>query len=117
MRRRKKRVVYMAHPVSGDVENNISNAKRWYRWIIDNHDVAVLANWIIDCELYDNNTDYEASLQRDEEIACRCDEVWLVGGRISEGMRREANAAENAGVTVVDLTKMGYEPPEVTSND
>jgi len=111
---RKIRVVYMAHPVSGDVEANLARAKRWYKWITDNYKVGVVADWIINCEIYDdsNPADREAGLLVCEEIASRCDEIWLVGGVVSNGMAREAEAAEAAGVTVVDLSAAGAEPPE-----
>lgn len=102
------KIIYMAHPVSGDVENNLAKARRWYKWISSNYDVIVLANWIVDCEVFDNSTDYDAVLRKDEEIVRRCvDELWLVGGEISPGMKRESVAAS----VVKDLTHLGAEPP------
>jgi hypothetical protein len=54
---------------------------------------------------------------RDLGLACdfalieRCDELWLVGGRVSPGMALEAEHARKHGVTVADFTHAGYEPP------
>lgn len=28
-------VLYVAHPVSGDVEANLARARRWLRWLVD----------------------------------------------------------------------------------
>jgi len=106
------KVIYMAHPVSGDVEGNLAKARIWYKWICDNYpEVAVVASWIVDCEVYDNGSSeqYDISLKRDQAIVSRCDEIWLCGARVSNGMNLEAYAAIAAGKIVRDLT--GYELP------
>ena len=41
------RLIYLAHPYASDPINNLARAKRWYKWIIDNHpDVCVIAPWL-----------------------------------------------------------------------
>ncbi len=45
-------------------------------------------------------------MARQLEIIARCDEVWLVGGRVSSGMAAERDVAKIA----VDLTRFGEEP-------
>lgn len=102
----------MAHPVSGDVQGNLARAKRWLAWLLREYPGAVvIAPWIHDIEalpLKDARpADRELGLMRCETIAARCDLVILVGGRISEGMRREAAV----GRDVLDLTTLGEEPP------
>jgi hypothetical protein len=57
----------------------------------------------------------EDGLRRDCAVVAKCDEVWLVGGRISAGMLREATAARWAGRAVFDFTKLGDEPPATTT--
>jgi len=111
-----KRVIYMAHPVSGDVEANLARARRWLLWIYREHpDTAVVCNWILDCEILDdsNPDDRSMGLRHDLAIIERVDAVWLVGGRVSEGMQAEADHAATVGVDVVDCTYLGTEPPAV----
>lgn len=107
----------MAHPVSGDVAANLERAKRWVRWIEESHpDVAVVASWITECEIWDddNQEHRDAGLARDLAVLARCDEVWLVGPAISRGMRIEADRARARGIPVLDLTIAGcVEPPAV----
>jgi hypothetical protein len=110
------RVVYMAHPVSGNVEENLARARRWVRWIYDHYpNVVVLAHWIVDCEVLDdaNPAHREKGLAHDFAIIRRCDEIWLVGGRVSEGMGLEsAYATDDCGLPALDLTYLGPEPPQ-----
>ena len=114
MKRPGLRVVYLAHPVSGDVPGNLARARRWLAWAIAAHaDVAPIAPWITQCEVQDDAHEKQRArgLRDDCAVVARCDELWLVGGRISAGMRLERVAAEDAGVLVVDLTRLGEEPP------
>lgn len=108
------RVIYLCHPVSGDVENNLARARRWVRWIYDTQPgVAVLCMWVIDCEvLDDSNPAHRAvGLEHDFAILERCDEVWAVGGRLSSGMLMEIEHGLGHNVPFLDLTQLGEEPP------
>ncbi len=105
--------IFLSHPVRGDIPANLARAKRWILWCY-RQGVSVVATWLIDCELLDDSdlAEREAGLRRNVELVSRCDELWLVGGRISEGMQREADAARAAGIPVRDLTHFGEEPPQ-----
>jgi len=101
------RVVYMAHPLSGDVEGNIRRAKQMLRDLEEKHpDVAIVATWITECEVWDdsNPEHREAGLRRDLAVIAKCDELWLTGPEISAGMMREAAKATELGIPVTDLT-------------
>lgn len=106
------RVIYMAHPYGGKPEN-LARAKRWMRWIEETQPVAVNASWILECEIWDdaNPDERSAGLRRDIANIRRCDEIWAVGGRVSEGMGVEINAAAEYNIPLMDLTAFGEEPP------
>jgi hypothetical protein len=112
----KMKVIYLCHPVSGDVAGNLANAKLWVRWVEENYPVAVVASWITECEIWDddNPEHRKAGLARDLAVIERCDAVWLVGGRISSGMAAEAAHAEKFGLPINDLTNLGASPPSLT---
>lgn len=107
------KVWYMAHPVAGDVPGNIARAKRWFRWLVKAvpGDVCVIAPWLETLEwCAEDDGDpavRERAMQRNVVLANLCDAVVLVGGRVSAGMQREADAAKE----VRDLTCLGEEPP------
>lgn len=111
------KVIYLCHPVSGDVPANLARAKRWVRWVESNHPVAVVASWITECEIWDDDDPEQraAGLIRDLAVLERCDEVWLVGGRISHGMEIESAHARQHGIRVVSLVELGAEPPKAAA--
>jgi len=107
-------LIYLAHPVSGDVAANLARARRWLLWCYRTRpDLAFVSQWILDCEILDdaNPTDRQLGLEHDFAIIERCDAVWLVGGRVSAGMAMEAAHALARGIHVRDFTHLGEEPP------
>lgn len=112
------RVIYFAHPLGAPTKEgiaaNLARAKRWVRWIHDNFkDVAVVAQWLITCEvLDDHNPDHRAQgMRMNKAIIPTCREFWMAGGRISNGMGDEQVIALEHRLHVFDLTWLGEEPP------
>lgn len=111
------KILYLAHPVSGDVRGNIDRALRWLAFLQRTMpENAITAPWVSNLLAGDDDSDpaqRERGLVNCCAIASRFDGVVLVGGRVSAGMARERVAVEQAGGLVVDLTWMGEEPPDV----
>ncbi len=102
---------YMAHAYGGNPEN-LARAQRWLRYLNRKHfPVNVfVAPWIEWCIAVPETPENRAAgLAMDIAEVARCDAIWLVGGRISDGMRTEMAHAK----VVVDLTHLGDEPPSV----
>lgn len=112
---KKLRVIYVAHPVSGDVRGNVNRALRWLRWLMERTPGAVfVAPWIEALLAGADDSDpvqRERGLRDNLEIIKRCDALVLVGGRVSTGMRIELNYAWLHGHACIDLTHLGAEPP------
>ena len=101
------RVVYMAHPVSGDVEGNLAKARAFVRQLEEAHpDVAIVASWITECEGWDDADPEQraAGLCRDMAVLGKCDELWLMGPHVSSGMALEEDHARSLGIKVLDKT-------------
>lgn len=112
------KVIYLAAPLGAatreGIEANKARARRWIRWVYDHFDdVAVVADWIITCDVLDDFDPAHRArgLRMNAVIIPRCDEFWMVGGRISNGMRGELEIAVAAHRWVRDFTALGEEPP------
>jgi hypothetical protein len=93
---------------------NLSRAKRWLKWLQDEHaDDAVIAPYLTWCELYDDADAEQRArgLRRSLLAMTRCDELVLCGGRMSAGMQREKGSAITGRIAVTDLLGLGEEPP------
>jgi hypothetical protein len=120
-------VCYLAHPIAAPtqqgVDDNIARAKRWYRWACDSYpDRAFVMNYLVDIEVYagtdvqiKDEPDHESrqrGLDRDDAVIARCNEFWILCG-ISAGVERGRKTASRSWLTIVDLTALGDEPPDV----
>jgi hypothetical protein len=83
------------------------------QWIEQGNNVSVCADWIIKLEGWEDDgpEDRERNILRNLAVIERCEEIWLVGSRISEGMRLELEHARKHGLAVVDLTGEGSDWP------
>lgn len=108
------KVVYMAHPVAGNVDDNLIKARAWFKWIEDKYtNVVVVANWILECELFGDEDPKarERGIRRSCAVLERCDELWLVGPHISKGMAEERDRAAAKEMRIRDLTLLGLDWP------
>lgn len=114
------KVVYLAHQLGAghDREANRQRAMLWVAWATLAHPVAVVADWItLSGVLAETPANREIGLASDLALVARCDEVWLVGGRVSPGMELEAAEARRLGKPVIDLTHLGPMPPRFFDRD
>jgi hypothetical protein len=106
------KVVYIAAPFTAPTkegrEANRARAARWVAWAA-RQGVSPVATWIVlTGELEETQENRELGLAVDCAAVECCDEMWLVGGRVTSGMEREGRHAK----VVVDLTSFGEEPPD-----
>ncbi len=107
----KMKIVYIAHPYENN-QANLINAESWVGYLIRRFNIAPICSWISWCKTL--SEDYrEMGLTINKELIRRCDELWMVGGRISTGMKIEKEFAELMGIPVTDLTHLGYEVPKL----
>lgn len=103
-------IVYLAHPLGTGPErtSNQAKAKDWLKWAIENFpNHGFVADWILWSEvLPESPVNRAAGLAFDCELIKRCDELWLCGDHISEGMQSEWDAAIAAGKYILDLTHL-----------
>lgn len=104
------KIVYIAHPIGGDVANNINKIYAIIREInLTNNDVVPFAHYLVDCECLDDDVpeERERGIKNDMELFSRkfIDELWLYGDRISNGMIAEIGVCEQLNIPVVFKSK------------
>lgn len=97
----KKKLVYIASPYSGEIEKNVAFAKAACKYAIE-QDCAPIAVHLIYPQLLDDGVpkERETGLQLGIQVLNVCDELWLCGETISEGMQGEWDAAVRRGLPV-----------------
>lgn len=109
--------IYVAHPMRAETKEgmqaNRANAALWVAWVF-NLGYAPVCSWItITGHIEDSQDNRARGLECDKREVETCDEVWLVGGRISSGMKIEAEHAWTRirDIPVRDFTYLGRTPP------
>lgn len=103
------KIAYTAHPISGDVENNLNSIALIVRQInLTEPDVVPFAPYYADCEaLFDGvRSERDRGIKNNVEIFRRgiIDELRLYGERISPGMRAEIHLARKLGIKILAMT-------------
>lgn len=105
------KVIYIAHPISGDVAGNLEKIRVIARDImLKDENIIAFAPYWFDCHVLDDNNPAERQRGINNDIAWFhkgfIDELWAFGDRISNGMKHEINLAESLGIPVkYHLTK------------
>jgi len=104
----RKKVVFIAHPISGDVPGNSGKVLEICRRVHD-RDTIPFVPYLVALQYLDDEVaeDRELGIEANLEFFHRgyIDEVWLFGDRISTGMEREVRLALELGIPVVPQTE------------
>jgi len=94
-------LIYIASPLSGDVERNLEFARRACRYAIA-QGVTPFAPHLLYTQMLDDGSPAERQLGIDMggQMLRLCDELWLCGDRISPGMAGEKELAESLDIPV-----------------
>jgi hypothetical protein len=104
------KIVYIAHPISGDIKGNLEKIRQIVREInLNEPDVVPFAPYWIDCHALDDTipAERERGIKNDHEFLTRgfIDEMWLFGDRISNGMSHEVAIALKQRIPVISQTE------------
>lgn len=96
-----KPLVYIASPLSGDVEQNLEFARKACRYAIE-QEVTPFAPHLLYTQMLDDNSpaDRQLGIDMGNQMLELCDELWLCGDRISAGMAGEKALAEEIGIPI-----------------
>ncbi len=104
------KIAYIAHPLSGDIEENLKRIKAIGRQInIEEPEVVPFAHYFFDCFALDDNIpeERERGIKNNTALMKKgfIDEIRLYGNKISIGMTDEVNLAIVLGIKVKPMTE------------
>ena len=107
------KVAYIAHPIGGDVGDNLDQIKKISLEInLDEPDVVPFVPYFIDCCVLDDNDPSQRKRGFKNNTALLkkgiVDEVRLYGDKISHGMSYEINLAIEHGIPIKPMTEETY---------
>jgi len=99
----KRKVVFISHPLKGNVEGNKNKIKEICRELILDGEVVPLATHLLFPTFLDDGIHEERRIGMNGtlELLKRSDEVWVYGDKISEGMKEEIELAKEINMPIV----------------
>ena len=98
------KLVYLASPYAGDVQENVKTARRACRYAMEQGVTPIAVHLIYPQFLNDGlPEERETGLQMGLRVLKACDELWLFGDYISAGMQRELEEAKRLGIPVKQI--------------
>jgi len=104
------KIIYIAHPISGDIEGNLNKIVEIARHInLTLPNVTPIAPYFLDCHALNDDIPEERQrgITNDSEFFIRriMDEVWLYGDKISNGMKQEIRQARAMNIPVISKSE------------
>lgn len=103
------RLVYVAHPFSGDEKRNTQNALAEYKQLVqDNPDITFISPILAFGELNDT-VDYEKAMEMCLELLARCDALVLTGNWYnSKGCLIEQDFMHHRGKRIINAKSLNF---------
>lgn len=101
----RKRIIYIAHPIGGDIEKNLYSLRKIIREInLSRTDIVPFCPYYADVVSLDDNNpqERERGIQNGMALLQRgfIEEVWLCGHSLTDGMKQEVMMARMMGIPV-----------------
>lgn len=92
-------LVYICSPYAGDVEINAENVRKYSRFAVENMAIPFAPHLLMP-QYMDEATERELVLRMGIIFLSKCEQVWVFGERITDGMAYEIKKAINMGKKV-----------------
>lgn len=97
-------LVYICSPFSGDISGNIDRARRYSRFAVDSKAIPLAPHLLFPQFMYES-TERELAVFMDMVLLGRCEEVWVFGSHISDGMAVEIEKAKRKQIRIRYFTE------------
>lgn len=92
-------LVYICSPYAGDAEWNTMRAREYSRFAVNNGTIPIAPHLLFP-QFMDEATERELAMFMNMVLLERCEELWVFGDRISEGMAAEILRAKQKHMTI-----------------
>ena len=89
-------LVYICSPYAGDIEKNTYRARAFSRFAVEKNCIP-MAPHLLFPQFMDEATERWLGLKMGIVLLSKCEQVWVFGERVSEGMAYEIRKAANMG--------------------
>ncbi|MBQ8731531.1 MAG: hypothetical protein IJY82_01695 [Oscillospiraceae bacterium] len=90
--------VYICAPLGGDVESNLERVKRYTRYALMCGTAPVVPHFYALCLDDNDQTEREIGLAAGLGMLWFCDELWVFGQDITEGMKQELQFCKHLNI-------------------
>ena len=90
--------VYICAPLGGDVEGNLERVKRYTRYALMCGTAPVVPHFYALCLNDNDQTEREIGLAAGLGMLWFCDELWVFGQNITEGMKQELQFCKHLNI-------------------
>ena len=90
--------VYICAPLGGDVEGNLERVKRYTRYALMCGTAPVVPHFYALCLDDDNQKEREIGLAAGLGMLWFCDELWVFGQNITEGLKQELQFCKHLNI-------------------
>ena len=97
-------IVYICSPYAGDVTANVENARRYSRFAVDAGYIPIAPHLLFP-QFLSEETERELAIFMDLVLLGKCEQLWVFGGEVSDGMRREIGKAKQKNMTIRYFTE------------
>ena len=90
--------VYICAPLGGDVEGNLERVKRYTRYALMCGTAPVVPHFYALCLNDNNQKEREIGLAAGLGMLWFCDELWVFGQTVTEGMKQEIQFCKHLNI-------------------
>lgn len=99
------RKVYVCAPLGGDVGSNLKKVRTYTEYALRCSTAPVVPHFYAEC-LDDNDPkDREIGLAAGLSLLWFCDELWLFGDAVTDGMKNELQFCKNLNIRIRKITE------------
>lgn len=97
-------LVYICSPFSGDISGNIERTKKYSRYAVDSKAIPIAPHLLFP-QFMDDDAERELALFMDMVLLGKCEEIWVFGELVTEGMSAEIAKAKRKNMKIRYFTE------------